>query len=100
MRKVASVGIDPQELELAKQQTSAAILLGLEDSAARAAALAQSEMMYGRYISADETLSAVQAVTAEQIQAIARKYFKTKRVAFAALGDLNGLRVRRGDLNI
>ena len=78
------------ELDLAKQQTTASILLGLEDSAARAATLAQSEMIHGRQISVDETLAKLNAVTPEDIQKLACEYFKTENMAFAALGDLKG----------
>ncbi|MGB7208745.1 MAG: pitrilysin family protein, partial [Pyrinomonadaceae bacterium] len=45
MREVVRNGVTRDELELAKQQTRASILLGLEDSAGRAATLAQSEML-------------------------------------------------------
>ena len=44
-------GIGENELELAKDQARASILMSLEDSAARAASLAQSEMVHGRQIS-------------------------------------------------
>src|SRR3954471_6725646 len=45
LREVIRNGITEQELSLAKNQARAAILLSLEDSASRAAALAQSEMV-------------------------------------------------------
>lgn len=100
MRLILKDGVTSEELELAKQQSVASILLGLEDSAARAAILAQCEMLHGRYITNAETLAAIQAVTVEEINALARKFFKTEKMAFVALGDLNGLKVNRDRLAV
>jgi predicted Zn-dependent peptidase len=98
MREVSRNGVSSDELELTKQQSRASILLSLEDSASRAAALAQSEMVHGRQISVEETLAKIDAVTIENIQALANENFRTEDVAFAALGDLFGVKVTRGQL--
>jgi Predicted Zn-dependent peptidases len=100
MRLILKNGVTTEELELAKQQSVASILLSLEDSAARAAVLGQCEMIHGRYIPTDETLAAIRAVTVEDINNLAREFFKTEKIAFAALGDLNGLKVRRDRLAV
>ncbi|MEQ1646815.1 MAG: insulinase family protein, partial [Pyrinomonadaceae bacterium] len=100
MRAVVADGVTEDELELAKQQSRASILLSLEDSASRAAALAQSEMVYGRQIAVEETLANIDAVTVEDCHTIAREFFRTDRVAFAALGDLDESIVVRADLAI
>ena len=100
MRGVVSDGVTSDELDLAKQQSVASILLSLEDSAGRAATLAQSEMTHGRQISVEETLAKLDAVTAEEIQSIAREFFRTENIAFAALGDLKGLVIDRERLRI
>jgi predicted Zn-dependent peptidase len=100
MRLIVKDGVTVEEVELAKQQSVASILLGLEDSAARAAILAQCEMIHGRYIPTEETLAAIRAVTVEDINSLAREFFKTEKIAFAALGDLNGLRVKRDRLDV
>ena len=73
MRDVAKNGVSTDELDLAKAQTTASILLGLEDSAGRAATLAQAEMIHGRQISLEEALSAIDAVTTADIHALARE---------------------------
>ena len=100
MRNVVRDGVTSDELELAKQQSVASILLSLEDSAARAATLAQSEMTHGRQISVEETLAKLDAVTTDDIHAIAREFFRTENVAFAALGDLKRLIIGRERLDI
>jgi predicted Zn-dependent peptidase len=100
MRDVADNGVTADELELAKQQTRASVLMSLEDSASRAASLAQSEMLHGRQITLEESLANVDAVTLEDVRTIAREFFTTEKIAFAALGDLNGLKVTRKRLAV
>jgi len=86
------------ELQLQKDQARAAILLALEDSASRAASLAQSEMIHGRQIAVEETLSNIEAVTKDEIRAVAEEFFKAENIAFAAIGDVDGISVGRDDL--
>ncbi|MEQ1605904.1 MAG: pitrilysin family protein [Pyrinomonadaceae bacterium] len=100
MREVVKNGVTQDELELAKQQTTASILLGLEDSASRAATLAQAEMIHGRQISLDEALGNLNAVTTHEIRNLATQHFRTENVAFAALGDLKLLTIDRDRLSI
>ncbi len=100
MTNVVRDGITKDELELAKQQAVASILLSLEDSAARAATLAQSEMTHGRQISVEETLAKLEAVAADEIQALAHEFFRAENVAFVALGDLSDLNIDRERLSI
>ena len=100
MKNVVATGVTTDELELAKQQTVSSILLSLEDSASRAASLAQAEMLHGRQISVEESLAKTEAVTIEQIQTVANQFFRTEMVAFAALGDLKGLKMDRAKLTI
>jgi predicted Zn-dependent peptidase len=100
IRNVAADGVTAEELQLVKDQTRASILLGLEDSAGRAATLAQMEMLHGRQIPLEETLANIDAVTLEDLHAVAGEFFKTEAVAFAAIGELDGLAVDRERLAI
>jgi len=100
LRSVVKKGISESELELIKAQTIASILLGLEDSAARASTLARLEMVHGRQIPLEETLENIEAVTLEEVQTIAREFFRTEKIAFGALGNLNGLKIKRERLEI
>lgn len=100
LRRIVRKGITKDELELVKAQSVASILLGLEDSANRAGTLARLEMVHGRQISIEETLSKIDAVREEEVQQIAREFFQTEKVGFAALGNLNGLKISRERLEI
>jgi len=100
IRKIKYEGISREELNLVKEQTTASILLGLEDSSIRAGNLAHNELTHGRHISVEETLREIEAVSEEQIQAIAREFFQTKKLAVAALGNLDGLKIGRERLDV
>ncbi|MCY7347625.1 MAG: insulinase family protein [Pyrinomonadaceae bacterium] len=100
LRRVVKNGITAEELELIKEQTIASILLGLEDSSVRAGTLARLEMVHGRQISLEETIEKIEAVTLEEVQSLAREFFQTEKIAFGALGNLNGLKIKRERLEI
>jgi len=100
MSDIVNNGVTNEELELAKQQTVSSILLSLEDSASRAASLAQCEITHGRQISVEESIENVKAVTAEDIQILAKEFFRSENMAFAALGDLKDDLIDRSSLSI
>jgi predicted Zn-dependent peptidase len=100
IRDVVVNGVTDVELDLAKQQSVSSILLSLEDSAARAATLAQCEMTHGRQISVEETVAKINAVSVEDCGLIAEEFYKTENVAFAVLGDVPDLKIERKDLRI
>ncbi len=100
MREIVARGVTAEELDLAKQQTRASVLLSLEDSASRAASLAQSEILHGRQISVEESLENVDAVTLDDVHSLAKEFFRTEKIGFGALGNLNGLKVNRNRLAI
>ena len=100
LKKIKREGVSRAELDLAKDQTIASILLGLEDSGTRAANLAQQEIIFETQISLDETLQKIEAVNAEEIQDLAREFFQTENIALVALGNLNSLKIERDRLDV
>ena len=100
LKKIKRETVSKEELNSAKEQTVASVLLGLEDSSVRAGNLAQSEMTHGRQISLEETLQKIETVTAEEIQDLAGEFFQTELLALTALGNLNGLRIKRERLDV
>lgn len=100
MRNIVRDGVTSDELDLAKAQARASVLLSLEDSASRAAVLAQSEMIHGRQISIEETLAGIASVTVDDCQKLARGFFETDGLAFVALGDLEHFDLDRQQLRI
>lgn len=100
IRKVVHEKISEDELQLVKDQTVSSILLGLESSSNRVGALVRCEMLFGRFITSDELIEKIEAVTVEDLQHIAREYFTTEKMSLAALGDLDSFAVDRARLEI
>jgi predicted Zn-dependent peptidase len=89
-----------EELRIVKDQAISSILLGLESSSARAGTLARQEIIHGRRISPDEVIEKIRSITVDEIQEVARTYFKSETIALGALGNLNGFNVDRSRLEI
>ena len=100
LRAIVAAGVTPAELELAKRQAVTEVLLSLEDSSARAVGLAQSEMIHGRQISVEETLTGINRVTTDDCLQLAQAFFTTENLAFVALGDLKDVPIDRSLLTI
>jgi predicted Zn-dependent peptidase len=52
-------------------------------------------MYLHRFISLDEMLTSIEAVTREEVHAIARDFFEPDRITLTVLGSLNGFRATR-----
>jgi predicted Zn-dependent peptidase len=57
--------------------------------------LARQELYFRRFYSLDEILASIEAVTREQLQALAKQYFRADDTAVTVLGNLNGLALDR-----
>jgi predicted Zn-dependent peptidase len=100
LREVVRQPVSEEELRIAKDQAISSILLSLESSSARAGTLARQEIIHGRRISPDDVIAKIRAITLDQIQEVARTYFKSETVALGVLGNLNGFKVDRSRLEI
>lgn len=78
--------VPADELRRARESLKGAVMLGLESTGSRMGKLARSELYYGRQISLDEILAQIDAVTAEDVQAMARELLVPERMAMAAIG--------------
>src|SRR6266481_3470114 len=72
LRRAVSEPVADEELQLAKEQAIASVLLSLESSSSRVGALARQEIIHGRRISPDEIIRAVNEVTREDVQRLAQ----------------------------
>jgi predicted Zn-dependent peptidase len=100
LRRAVSDLVGADELQLAKDQAIASILLGLESTSARAGSLARQEITHHRRISPDEIIERLAAVTPEDVQRVARERFTSDTLALGVLGNLNGFKVERSRLEI
>jgi predicted Zn-dependent peptidase len=82
--------LEPAELERAKAQLRADILMARESSSARAEQLAQQLLAYGRPLDPAEIVARVDAVDAAAVQRLARRV-ASGPLAVAALGPVSSL---------
>lgn len=100
MRRIVREPVSENELQFAKEQATASVLLSLESSSARVGALARQEIIHGRRISPEEIIRSIEAVTRDDVQRVAQSCFTTPTLALGVLGNLNGFEVDRGRLEI
>jgi predicted Zn-dependent peptidase len=94
-RALKETPLTEEELTRAKEQVKGNILLGLESSGSRMSNLARQEMYFNHFFSVEEVLERLDAVTADQVQAMAQKLFISERIAVTLLGRLDGLKLNR-----
>ena len=68
-------GITPAELSRAKGQLRGSLVLGLEDTSSRMSRLAKAELLSGELPSLSEVLRRIDAVTADDVHALADELF-------------------------
>ncbi|MBE9374305.1 insulinase family protein [Saccharopolyspora sp. HNM0983] len=71
LAEVAAEGLADQEVERGKAQLRGALVLGLEDSAARMSRIGKVELNYGRHFSVEQTLQRIDEVTADGVAEVA-----------------------------
>ncbi len=87
----ATETLNEAEVNRAKAQMKAGLLMALESSEARIGQLARQMLAYGRPIPLEEIVAKVDAVTVESARAAGRALVNRGRPAIAALGPGNGL---------
>jgi predicted Zn-dependent peptidase len=87
----ATETLNDAEVNRAKAQMKAGLLMTLESSEARVGQLARQMLAYGRPIPLDEIVGKVEAVTVESARAAGRALVERGRPAIAALGPGSGL---------
>ena len=97
-RNLKNQDVPDEEVRRAKDQLKGSLMLSLESSASRMSNLARQEMYFDRFISLDEIIRCVEAVTVEDLQAMANEFFVPEAVAVTVLGNLNGLKISRDQI--
>jgi len=80
--------VSPQELDRAKAQLKASILMSLESTSSRAEQMARQLMIFGRPIPTEEAVQRIEAVDAAAIQAVSARIFQGLPTV-AALGPIS-----------
>lgn len=73
LAEVARDGITESECQIAKGSLRGGLVLGLEDSGSRMHRIGRSELNFGTHRSIDDTLALIDAVSLEEVNAVARQ---------------------------
>jgi predicted Zn-dependent peptidase len=87
----ATETLNDTEINRAKAQMKAGLLMALESSEARVGQLARQMLAYGRPIPLDEVVAKIDAVTVDSARAAGRALIGRAKPAIAALGPGSGL---------
>jgi predicted Zn-dependent peptidase len=91
VESVAVDGITEEECRIAKGSLRGGLVLGLEDSGSRMNRIGRSELNYGEHRSIAQTLSLIEQVTLDEVNAVARQLL-TKSHGAAVLGPYRSKR--------
>lgn len=90
--------VSEEELRRAKDHLKGSLMLSLESTSARISKLARQEMYFDRFFSLDEVLASIEAVTRDDVQRLAREFFRAEQIAVTVLGPLDGFTLSREQL--
>jgi len=90
LRQLKDTPVLPGELCDAKEFTKGNMLLASESTDNQMVRLAQGEINYQRYVPLEEVVDHIDAVTAEDIQALADRLFQESHMVLTILGPLSG----------
>lgn len=87
--EIASIrrrGVTAEELVRAKNQLKGNFLLSLESVVARMSRLGKSQLYLGRVVPPEEVVAKIEAVTLEDLYALAEEFFRPENFALASIG--------------
>jgi predicted Zn-dependent peptidase len=90
--------VPEEELLRSKNHLKGSLMLSLESTSSRMSNLARQELYFARFYTLDEILASIEAVTREELQALANQYFRPELIAVTVLGPLNGFTLDRSRL--
>jgi predicted Zn-dependent peptidase len=99
-RRLRDEKLPEDELRRAKDHLKGATLLALESSGQRMNSLARYHIYFDRHFTPQELIEMLEAVTADEIQAIAQEFFQSERLAASVVGSLDGFSLSREELVI
>jgi predicted Zn-dependent peptidase len=97
-RNLKESPVTEEELRRAKDQMKGSLMLSLESTSARISNLARQEMYFGKFFTLDDIVASIEAVTREEIQAIASEFFRPEKISVTVLGNLDGFKLTRDQL--
>ena len=83
--------VSEAEVARAKAQLKASLVMNLESASSRADQIARQFLAFGQVPAISTLVTKIEAVTAEQVRALAEKLFKAKTPGFSAVGHISQL---------
>jgi len=90
--------VSDEELRRSKANLKGGTLLSLESTGSRMSDLARQYLYFGRYLSPDDRIASMEAVTSEEIKQVANELFQPERVSASLVGSLNGFSLTSANL--
>lgn len=87
----AAHDISEKELQRARAQVRAGLLMTLESPAARAGQIARQLLLFGRTIPTEELVAKIEAISVETIRDLATRIFTGSTPTLAAVGAIDGM---------
>jgi len=97
-RSMKESPVSEEELLRAKNHLKGSLMLSLESTSSRMSNLARQELYFGKFYSLDEILASIDAVTREEVQSLAREFFRPEQISATVLGPVNGFVLDRSRL--
>jgi predicted Zn-dependent peptidase len=94
-RKMKEEPVSEEELRRAKDHLQGSLVLSLESSGSRMSSLARQEMYLDRFYTVEELQAELEKVTREEVQEIAREFFRPEKIAVTVVGPMGDFRLRR-----
>lgn len=88
IEKILEIGVDEEELERAKKQIRGSLLMASESVLHRMHRLGKSELIYRRFITSDDIIRRIAAVSRTDVQYLARQLFNPDLLTVTVLGPL------------
>ena len=85
LHKLAATPVSARMLARAKQQLKGSLMLGVESMSNRMMRLGRVELAFERHETLDEVVAQVEAVTAEQVRAVAEALFAEERLSTVSI---------------
>jgi len=86
LRRMREDGVTPEELSRSREQMKSALLMSLESTASRMNRLGYGELFLDGPLTAEELIGRYDAVTRDDVLAIARRSLDFGRMSFSAVG--------------
>lgn len=86
LRKLRDEPVPEDELRRTKDLRKGRLLMGLEDSRSVAGWVGSQEATYGEIKTPEQVMERIEAVTAEEVQALSQELFRDERLSLAVVG--------------